>query len=116
MNELRARRLAWSAFVTWALFFVTTVGLEVARKRGPGHPGFDVGNGLFSLSTAAFPIVGIMILSRQPRNRIGWILIAIGLGWAIPLGAYGDFAISRGLPGGAICVALAAPLWLRPSG
>jgi hypothetical protein len=111
MSDARARRLAWSAFLVWALFMLTSIAFELARKRVLGHPAFDVGDTLFTLSTAAFPIVGIMILARQPRNRIGWILIAIGIGWAFPIGAYGDFALSHGLPGGALSVALSSPLW-----
>jgi signal transduction histidine kinase len=111
VREARALRLAWWVFLLWALFFVTEFALELARKHSPGHVGIDVGNTLFALSTAGFPIVGVMILARQPRNRIGWILMAIGIGWAIPLAGYGDFAISRGLPGGTLAIALSAPLW-----
>jgi signal transduction histidine kinase len=111
MSDTRARRIAWSAFLVWALFALTSIAFDLARKPVFGHPAFDVSDSLFSLSTAAFPIVGIMILARQPRNRIGWILIAIGLGWAFPIGAYGDLALSRGLPGGAVSNALSAPLW-----
>jgi signal transduction histidine kinase len=111
MREARARRIAWWVFLLWALFFLTEFAFELARKQGPGHVGIDVGNTLFALSTATFPIVGLMILARLPRNRVGWILMAIGFGWAIPLDGYGDFALSRGLPGGTMAIALSAPLW-----
>jgi signal transduction histidine kinase len=115
MSERGARRLAWSAFILWCLFFITSFAFELGTKRVPGHPSgkADV---LFGLTTAAFPIVAILILARQPRNRIGWILMAIGLGWALGLESYGNFALSRGLPGGALSIALSSPLWAPPIG
>jgi signal transduction histidine kinase len=66
--------------------------------------------------TSTFSIVAILILARQPRNRIGWILMVIGLMFGEPLAAYGEFAISRGLPGGVVSVAIAGPLWAPPIG
>jgi signal transduction histidine kinase len=112
MSDGGARRLAWSAFLLWALFIAGSVALHLAAKTTPGQGnGSDVG---FALITSAFPIVAILVLARQPRNRIGWILMAIGLGWALPLEPYGQFALSRGLPGGALFIALAAPTWAPP--
>ncbi len=116
MSERGARRLAWGAFGLWVLFSVATMAFELGTKRVPGRAQGTGGEVLFSLSTAAFPIVAILILARQPRNRIGWILMAIGLTWAEPLSAYGDFALSRGLPGGAISAAITGPLWAPPIG
>jgi signal transduction histidine kinase len=115
--DRRARRRAWSLFILWVAFLILSLAFELARKRGgPGPPVFELGNTLFSLSTAAFPIVGIMILARQPRNRIGWILLAIGIGWSLPLGDFGDFAYGRGIPGGLALIALGAPTWAPPIG
>src|SRR6266516_3149463 len=111
MREDGARRLAWSAFLLWGLFFLGSLALPLATMRPPRELALHGTDILFSLSTSAFPVVAILILSRQPRNRIGWILMAIGLGWALPLGAYGDFAISRGLPGGVLSNAISSPLW-----
>jgi signal transduction histidine kinase len=113
MTELKARRLAWSAFSLFVLFFVGSVVLDLATKRIPGKA---VANSdyLFAGMMSVFPIVAILILARQPRNRIGWILMVIGLGWALPFGSYGSFALSRGLPGGAVWIALSAPTWAPP--
>jgi len=88
------------------------IAFDLATKPMPGQGAeSDV---LFPLTTGAFPIASILILSRQPRNVIGWILMAIGLGWALPLGNYGDFAVSRHLPGGFIAVSLSSPTWAPP--
>jgi len=114
VSDRGARRLAWSAFAVWVLFVVGSAVLENLTTPVKGHPSQT--DYLFAVITAAFPVVAILILARQPRNVIGWILMAIGLGWAIPIGSYGDFAISRGLPGGAIAVALGSPIWAPPIG
>jgi hypothetical protein len=109
-----ARRLAWAAFVLWVLFLVASFALDLATKPFPGAPG--PADPLFALIPASFAIVGILILGRQPRNRIGWILMVIGLAWIIPLEPYGGFAYSRDLPGGALFIALSGPTWVPPIG
>ena len=114
MTDGKARRLAWSAFLLWILFLVSSAVFDFATKRVPGYVrSTDL---LFLAITAAFPIVAMLILARHPRNRIGWILLAIGLWWALPLGSYGAFAYSRGLPGGAVALALNEPTWAPPIG
>src|SRR5439155_6463812 len=91
-------RLAWSAFLLYLLLFVAGIALGIAASRATGK---SVGNGgdiVFICIISAFPVVAILILSRQPRNRIGWILMAIGLAWVIGPESLGDFLISRGEP------------------
>jgi signal transduction histidine kinase len=116
MTERGARRLAWFAFLLWALFLVTAIALELATRPRPGQPTEGGGDAAYILITSAVPIVAILILARQPRNRIGWILMAIGLGWAMPLRSYGAFALSGGLPGAEVAIALSGPTWAPPIG
>jgi hypothetical protein len=113
MSERTARGLAWLSTGLFALLFVSSLVFDVATKPTRGHPGLGIGEVFFTLSTASFPIVAILILARQPRNRIGWILMAIGLAWVIEPESYGRFALSRGFPGGPLAVALAAGTWAR---
>ena len=110
MSDALARRLAWAAFLLSLLLLVAWAAFDLATKSVPGHPR-SAGDMLFSVAIVAFPAVAIAILSRQPRNRIGWILMAIALGWAIGPEAYGRFALSRGLPGGTLAIAISAPMW-----
>jgi class 3 adenylate cyclase len=114
MSQQTARRLAWVAGGLYAVLFVSSLVFELATKPTRGRPGLDIVDMLFSLSTAAFPIVAVLILARQPRNRIGWILMTIGLAWVIELDSYGRFALSRGLPAGQMAVALSAGTWAPP--
>lgn len=114
MNERSTRRLAWAAFLLWVLFLVASVALDLATKPIPGTPG--PADPWFVFIPASFAIVAILILARQPRNRIGWILMVIGLAWVVPLDTYGGFAYSRGLPGGPLFLALSGPTWVPPIG
>lgn len=114
MRTGAARRLAWAGFGLWVLFLVASFALDLATKPFPGAPA--PAEPLFALIPASFAIVGILILGRQPRNRIGWILMAIGLAWVVPLEPYGGFAYSRDLPGGRLFIALSGPTWVPPIG
>jgi hypothetical protein len=116
VTERTARRLAWLAFLLWVLFFAATVFFDAGTRPLPGEAGENQGNVLWTLMTSGFSIVAIMILARQPRNPIGWTLMTIGLFFTEPLAAYGEFALSRGLPGGLVSITIAGPLWAPPIG
>jgi signal transduction histidine kinase len=115
MTERSARRLVWSAFALWVAFVGTAVILNFLKSPLP--PGQGAGTDVpFVIITSVFPVVGILILARQPRNRIGWILMAIGIGWVLPFGEIGEFLISRGIAGGPVFVSLGGPIWAPPIG
>ena len=58
-----------------------------ALARSPQVPGgwgagLSVGNLLGGVLFLVFPLVGVLIAARRPRNPIGWILLAEdGLLW-----------------------------------
>ena len=60
----------------------------------------------------AFSIAGLVIARRQPRNAIGWIMLAIGLAGTEPLLPYGQYALARGLPFGIYAIALDQASWV----
>src|SRR5207249_109261 len=70
----------------------------------------------FNVLTASFPLVGIVILLRQPRNTIGWILLAIGAVGAIgaPLSSYGGYGLRTHptLPGAGVAAVASLALWV----
>jgi hypothetical protein len=91
---MRARRLAWSI---WGLTILLAVsgpfdGLD-------GQAGTDivalVGYYVFLLAEVT---VGALVASRQPRNPIGWILVAAGLGYALAgvTISYANYAFAPG--------------------
>jgi signal transduction histidine kinase len=62
-----------------------------------------------------FPVVGAVLAIRRPSNPLGWLMLAIGLVWALPFELYADYAlhVRQGeVPGGAYALALAGPGWV----
>ena len=112
-------RLAWGLCAT--CFVLTATGLAfVALNDGAqqvntlGSPEFDA---LFSVVYLAFPVVGALIASRQPRNAIGWLFLVTGLGRGIDYAflGYATHTLVEApgsLPGGAIAGLLADLAWV----
>jgi signal transduction histidine kinase len=77
------------------------------------------GSGVFGFLAAApllgFPIVGLVLALKRPRNAIGWIMLGSGLSISLPLDAYAHYALlTRGgaIPGGVLAETLAEPTWI----
>lgn len=79
MGRTRAGWVAWSvAVLTLASHSAyIVVGLR-HTGRLPDHLGAFYLFARASLVAAAFPVVGAVIVVKQPRNVIGWILVALG--------------------------------------
>jgi hypothetical protein len=72
------RRAAWLAWSLWAVFVALqlAIGWLVAFRDGTPDE-------LFSLVTIVFATVGALVASRRPDNAIGWVLLAVGLAFAV---------------------------------
>jgi hypothetical protein len=83
MNTRKTTGLAWT------LCAVVIAGAMVSLVLTWNNPKmhadfFTLANGLTSaLFPLAYGVVGALILSRQARNRIGWLLMVIGLATAL---------------------------------
>jgi signal transduction histidine kinase len=111
MSETTARRLRWAGFIVVTGIYSVGLGLSAVS----GSPD------LFGLATFAFPLMGLVILSRQPNNRIAWILLGIGLAWAVSIfteghARYGIEAHPGWLPRPDLAAAVASALWAPPIG
>ncbi|HEX2030530.1 MAG TPA: hypothetical protein VHL78_03900 [Actinomycetota bacterium] len=104
MTARRASRLAWGL---WALFFP----LAAATKYLEAQSGQLLGSAAESLSFIAafgvFATVGALVANRQPRNAVGWILLAVALGtwftaFASTYAAYGLVVRPGSLPGAGV--------------
>ena len=73
----------------------------------------------FVLVIALFPVVGLLITRRHPRNRIGWLCHLIGIAWAVTAAAdsYIRWALlirPGSLPGGEALETVNGALWAPP--
>jgi uncharacterized membrane protein YeiH len=74
MKASMAARLAWSLCVAC----VVGVGGALVLQVLNGTAGLES----VSLPAAvAFAVVGALVASRQPRNRVGWLLLAAACAW-----------------------------------
>jgi hypothetical protein len=98
MKAATAARLAWSLCVACTL----GVGACVLLQALNGTAGLE---SVALPAALAFAVVGALVASRQPRNRVGWLLLAAGLCMAVTsLGeSYARYALVTApgsLPGG----------------
>ncbi len=128
MSGRAAHRLALAVFAAVAVLLALGLVLDWATRDvahsegfgGDGVGGFAVA--LFvSVSFLTYAVVGVLIASRRPRNPVGWLLLAIALGWSMVASAipYGDYAFKvhpGGLPAAALIAAVSLWAWAPPVG
>jgi hypothetical protein len=78
----RTAWLVWPLFGTLTCLVIITSGFSLLSQDGSTNVLRLVGDALISLATpVVFATVAALILSRQPRNTIGWVLM-------VPVGAF----------------------------
>ncbi|CAN5891404.1 hypothetical protein BH23ACT10_BH23ACT10_16390 [soil metagenome] len=80
-----AATLAWVIAVFAVIGLLATSVMSLLQPVGPGGR-FEA---VWVLSWPGLPMVGAIIVSRRPGNRIGWLLLGIGTGIAVGLLAAG---------------------------
>jgi hypothetical protein len=119
------RRWTWVAWSILTLsiipvgagFLFVAEGNAALIVRGETAEQLDLSQEILArLAFIPFGIVGAVIVARQPRNTIGWLCCAIGLGTSLCqfVEDYAFNALARDLPGGAalaILAILAASPW-----
>jgi hypothetical protein len=108
MRQRPAARLPWVILGFIVALVVAAEALSVAAGTGVDA---------FGLTSLTFPLVGALIASRQPRNALGWIMLAVGVGWGLDalLSFYVWYGleISPGsLPRPDVALALSEPMWV----
>ena len=97
MSRLTDRQLRLMARAAWWFFvlgLLTRAALFLVDP-GPAAPEALAEGSVSVLALVAFPLSGTVILRKQPRNVVGWLLAGIGAVWA--MGAYGDTYAYYGL-------------------
>ena len=106
MHTRTARVIAW--LTLGIALLVTTVGLAlvVLNFGTPLPPGVSsvLSDAALILAFLPYAVVGALIVSRQPANRIGWLFLVSGLLMGVGLTAfeyaiYGDLTNPGSLPG-----------------
>jgi hypothetical protein len=100
-----AGRVAWSLCGLAALLVAISLVFSILNRDVPDQG--DYGSAFDAISVVAllaFPVVGALVVSRQPGNSIGWLFCAVGIpfglsGVAYGWGAYGLFAEPGALSG-----------------
>lgn len=115
MNDKRARLLGWS--IVGVYYLLGLAGLVLQSLAGVRY--LDVGRPTLVIATILigfWPILGAIIVSRHPNNRVGWIMSFTHLPWAVECftggyAAYSAAGLSSPLPGEAL-----ARLWIAAGG
>jgi hypothetical protein len=118
------RALAWGVFGLCLALWIVSLGFGwLARSLEPSNASWSGGgylsNALFVVAVFTFPVVGVLIATRRPGNRIGWLLLLIGVGWGIAnSSSYTDYVIRlhHPHPGSAVVAAIGGTMWIVPIG
>ena len=116
---MRARSpalVAWVATTASVLLSAATLVLIVLNAGQARLFGQPAEAGSIVLAFAA-PVLGLLVVSRQPRQAVGWLLVAIGLSQAVSntCGELSTFALVTHpgmLPGGALVSWLQTWTWI----
>jgi hypothetical protein len=85
---------SWLAWILCGLISLSTlIGLRVILTNRPATDNvFKVaGEAVFAFMPVVFAILGALILSRQPRNVIGWLLMIPAIAFSLPI----DYFVNR---------------------
>ena len=106
------RGLAIGLFALTVVFFVASVTFSLLGVDDTGSGASSLsGDVAFLVMLGTFSVSGLFIATRQPRNAIGWIMLAIGLVGMEPLLPYGQFALTRNLPLATYAIAIDQASW-----
>jgi hypothetical protein len=107
MKKSRAPFLAWMLFGIIAVSVLLQASLDLAKPEA-GGAAFALSEGLvWELVLLVFALVAALIVSRQPRNLIGWLLMGPAIAAAIPAASYVDtFPVAPASPTPLLLLAL----------
>ena len=121
LSDRALQRLSWASFAFYVVGFAIS---GIAEVFDPTVIADDwggtskIGEYFFVAMTALFPIVGILIIRRQPRNVVGWLLHGTGVAWGLSgwFDAFERFSINivPSFPGGEVAEVLSQMLWWPP--
>jgi hypothetical protein len=118
-SDRTLRRIAWAGW--WVTLVTAVVGWVVSSLGSPESPvswgSSTLGEYGFAVVVLSFPVVGLVILVRRPRNRVGWLLTGVGLAWTLPglVDAYAHWGLvvdPGSVPGPEVAAAVNEGTWV----
>jgi len=104
--------LAWAAGALVMLGYVATLWLQILNEGVHSDLEWDGFEGLIYLT---FPVAGLVLATKRPRNPLGWLMLAIGAFFLSPGAAYARYVSvthEGELPGAGLALALHYPGWV----
>jgi signal transduction histidine kinase len=103
------------AGLTLAGFAIGLVFAFLTASVGPPGAGDSLGDVVFVLAFAMFPVIGYVLASRRPENSIGWLMLGIGtfFGLTAIVSELGRYLFHSGRSdAGLVLIAFDQPSWL----
>ena len=116
-SDRTLRRTAWGAALFLPAMYVVGGALLMTDAVHSPASGAELVGGLAIGSVVlSCPLVGLLILRRQPRNTIGWLLVAVGVAWGMAAlaGNYATFGLlvaPGSVPGPDVAAAINEATW-----
>jgi signal transduction histidine kinase len=111
-------RPRWAVWLAWTVFSLVVLGALggawLQALNGGAHSDLEAGT-LEGLIYVTFPVAGVVLATRRPRNPLGWLMLAIGACFLSPGASYARYAWvtnDEGLPGAGLALALHYPGWV----
>jgi signal transduction histidine kinase len=107
-----ARLLAAVTIGGFALGFVLMLLDAATRGQGTRDPLGDV---VYVVVFAAFPVIGYALVTRRPENAVGWLMVGMGVffGLSAVVSSLGWYLLHSGRPdAGIVLLAIDSPSWL----
>lgn len=119
VSDHTLRRLSWVVPVLLAAVYAVSVPILLAgptQQGGTWEGGGALTGVLFPAVVLTFPLTGLLIVRRQPRNTVGWVLQGVGAAWGLTAltdayAAYGLAVRPGSVPGAQVAAALSSSGW-----
>jgi hypothetical protein len=110
MKSRKISFLAWTIFVIVTTSALIQTGMTLAKRATKAYSYTDIL--LLGVAIPLFAFVAALIVSRQPHNLIGWLLMLPAISMAIPAGSFvNSFATPPARPGLTLLLALWFSNW-----
>ncbi len=119
VSDRALRRLSWVVPALLAAVYAVSMLValaEPARAGGAWEGGGMLTEVMFAAVILMFSLTGLLIVRRQPRNTVGWVLQGVGAAWGLTgvtdaYAAYGLVVRPGSLPGADVAAALSSGGW-----